>query len=129
MTPPIIHVFGNSDIAMDALPLQMLPRLKEAFPEVTFRTLDPNEEWDIPNPFVLIDTIVGIADIHVFHSLDEFSASPVLSVHDFDALFQLRYLAKLGKLKQVIIVGIPPHASEVVAEKKVVTILKELISG
>lgn len=103
-----IHIFGNPDITMDSLPLRLLPELQKRFPDADFRVLDPNEEWEIPDPFIAIDTVVGVPDVHLFTSLDEFNASPTVSVHDFDALFQLRYLAKLGKLKGVRIIGIPP---------------------
>ena len=44
--------------------------------------------------------------MHVFHGLDNFIKSPSLSVHDFDALTQLRFLKKLGKLVDVYIIGI-----------------------
>jgi len=112
MPSATVHVFGNPDIAMDALPLRILPKLRAQFPEISFATLDPNEEWDIPDPFVVIDTVVGLTDVHLFKSLDEFSTAPTVSVHDFDALFNLRYLAKLGKLKGVRIIGIPPEMDE-----------------
>lgn len=107
-----IFVFGNPDIAMDAVPIRLLPHLFVRFPDVEFRTLDPNEEWEIPDPFIVLDTVVGLSEVRVFSSLDEFGASPTVSLHDFDALFNLRYLAKLGKLKGVRIVGIPPDMEE-----------------
>jgi len=108
---------------MDALPLRILPKLRAQFPEISFATLDPNEEWDIPDPFVVIDTVVGLTDVHLFKSLDEFSTAPTVSVHDFDALFNLRYLAKLGKLKGVRIIGIPPEMDEVKALTEMTVLL------
>ena len=122
-----VFIFGNADIAMDALPLRILPDLQKQFPEVNFTVLDPNEEWAIPDPFMVIDTVVGLTDIHVFHSLDEFGASPTVSLHDFDALFNLRYLAKLGKLKDVLVVGIPPEISEAQALTGVARAIGELL--
>ncbi|KKU79651.1 MAG: hypothetical protein UY04_C0005G0026 [Parcubacteria group bacterium GW2011_GWA2_47_7] len=127
MSYPIIHVFGNPDIVMDAIPLRLLPRFSAQFPDVHFIALDPNEEWAIPDPFVLIDTVVGLSEIHVFHSLDEFDTSPTVSVHDFDALFNLRYLAKLGKLKGVVVIGVPPKMNEEEAFTKIVSSMKEVL--
>ncbi|OGZ05623.1 MAG: hypothetical protein A2845_04655 [Candidatus Lloydbacteria bacterium RIFCSPHIGHO2_01_FULL_49_22] len=112
---------------MDATPLRIMPRLALRFSDTCFIALDPNEEWDIPDPFVLIDTVVGLSDIHIFRSLDEFGASPTVSMHDFDALFNLRYLAKLGKLKSVLVIGIPPEMSDDDAFAKVVSALIELL--
>mgnify|MGYP001582747102 CR=1 FL=1 len=126
MSTPTIHVFGNPDIAMDSLPLRMLPHLRKRFPDIHFVTLDPNEEWNILDPFVVIDTVLGQSDVRLFRSLDEFDASPTVSVHDFDALFNLRYLAKLGKLKEVRVIGIPPEMPEEEAFTKTVATIMNL---
>lgn len=128
MTKMIVHVFGNPDLAMDSLPPLLLPELQKEFPAIEFRMLDPNEEWDIPDPFMLIDTVVGIPNVRVFRSLDEFDAAPTVSVHDFDALFNLRYLKKLGKLKTVFIIGIPPATEKRIETADVVSALRELCS-
>lgn len=127
MPHTIIHVFGNTDITMDSLPLRLLPELKKEFPDIEFRTLDPNEEWEIPDPFILIDTVVGIPDVHIFRSLDEFDTSPTVSVHDFDALFNLRYLKKLGKLKDMFIVGVPGSGDENFARGKIHSTLEMIL--
>jgi hypothetical protein len=112
MSARTTNVFGNPDITMDALPLRILSDLRVRFPDIAFITLDPNEEWEIPDPFIIIDTVVGLTALHHFESLDEFDTSPTVSMHDFDALFNLRYLAKLGKLKRIHIIGIPPDWDE-----------------
>lgn len=121
-----IHVFGNPDIAMDALPLRILPALRVRAPEIDFRALDPNEEWELVDPFVVIDTVVGIPSAHIFRSLDEFAAAPTVSVHDFDALFNLRYLKKLGKLGAVHILGLPPEIPEEEAIVQVLAMITEI---
>ena len=122
-----IHVFGNPDITLDALPLRILERLRIRFPHIHFVTLDPNEEWEIPDPFVIIDTVVGSTEVHLFLSLDEFSASPIVSMHDFDALFNLRYLSKLGKLGTVRIIGVPPGMDDETALKEVSPLIEGYI--
>ena len=81
---------------MDALPLRIQAGLEHRFPHVEFRALDSNENWEIPDPFIVIDTVVGLSDIHVFRGLDEFANTPAVSVHDFDALTQLRFLKNSG---------------------------------
>lgn len=113
---------------MDSIPLRILPRLCERFPNIHFITLDPNEEWNIPNPFIVIDTVVGLTDIHLFRSLNEFGTSPTVSMHDFDALFNLRYLAKLGKLQKVRIIGIPPDMMEEKAFTEIVSLIETRLS-
>ena len=121
-----IFIFGNEDLQMDSLPLRILPRLKKDFPEVDFVTVDPNEEWDVPEEVFVIDTAVGIKDVTVFDSLDKFSASPRVGMHDFDALTNLIYLQKLGKIKSVKIIAIPPEMGEMEAVKKISEILQKM---
>lgn len=123
----MIHVFGNADIAMDSLPLRLLSRLSGQFPDIDFVTLDPNEEWEIPDQFIIIDTVVGLNDVHLFRSLDEFGSSPTVSMHDFDALFNLRYLAKLGKLKEIRIIGVPSTIEEEKALTEISSLIKTLL--
>jgi len=108
----VIFVFGNPDVQEDALPLKILPRLRERFSHIQFRTVDPNEEWDAPEEMVVIDTVMGIEKVMVLDGLDKFVAAPRVTMHDFDALAQLRYLQKLGKIKKVTVIGVPSALSE-----------------
>lgn len=127
MRTATVYIFGNPDLAADATPVLLLPFLRERFPSVEFLFLDPNEEWEIPDPLYIIDTVMGIPGIHVFHGLDEFTKTPSLSVHDFDALSQLRLLKKLGKLGEVTIIGVSPLLSQKEAETGVADSLSALL--
>jgi len=102
-----VFVFGNAALEQDSLPLRILPDLETRFPGVSFQVLDPNEEWDVPKEMIVIDTVMGIKDITVFDGLEQFSAAPRVSLHDFDAYANLRLLSKLGKLKNIKIIGVP----------------------
>ncbi len=108
----IVYIFGNLDLPMDALPLRLVPKLRVKFPHVTFEVKDPNEEWDVPEKLIVIDTVKGIDEVKEFHGLDSFANAPRISMHDFDALMQLRLLQKLGKLKEVTIIGVPSDSGE-----------------
>ena len=125
MSTMMVIVFGNTDLPEDSLPLRILPQLRERFLEVEFLTLDPNEEWPLDSArgkdeeLTIIDTVQGIKDIQVFVDLDTFSAAPRLSMHDFDALANLQLLKKLGKIKSVKIIGVPPGIGEQVAIQKI----------
>lgn len=102
-----IYVFGNEDVEMDSLPLKMLPELRQRFPEIEFVIKDPNEEIDFPEEVIILDTAVGISEVTIFDDLKKFAAVPRVSIHDFDALTNLRYLQKLGKIKTVKIIAVP----------------------
>jgi hypothetical protein len=108
-------VFGNPDVSMDSLPLRILPRLRKLYPDVEFEAKDPNEEWDvgpISEALTIIDTAVGIKETTVFYDLKRFARPPHLGMHDFDALTNLRYMMKLGKIKNITVVGIPAEMGE-----------------
>lgn len=107
-----VFVFGNPDLPGDSLPLKLLPELRKRLPNVTFEVKDPNEEWDIPEELVMIDTAQGVNGVTVFNDLTKFAGAPRLTTHDFDALTNLRYLQKLGKLKRITIIGVPPGMPE-----------------
>jgi hypothetical protein len=121
-----IHVFGSSVLSSDALPLLLYKEWQKEFPEYDFRVLDPNDEWETPDPFIMIDTVMGLTQIQTFQSLDDFARSPTVSLHDFDALFNLRYLTKLGKLKRIFVIGVPPDMPKENVFAKVTVILENL---
>lgn len=120
-----VYVFGNLDLKEDSLPLRILPDLKRELPSVDFEEKDPNEDWDIPKEFVVIDTVVGIDKVVTFSSLEDFSRSGRLTVHDFDAFSNMILLQKLGKLKKIKIIGLPPNYSEKKAVRKIKSLLEK----
>lgn len=104
-----VWVFGNIDLAEDSLPLKILPQLQRQRPDVVFRVRDPMEEWDdVPDPLVVVDTVKGLDAVTVLTDLDLFADAPRVSMHDLDLLAQLQFLKKVGKLKRVTVVGVPP---------------------
>ena len=118
-----IFIIGNLDLPFDSLPLRILPKLKKKFPEIAFQIKDPNEEWDTSQELTIIDTVKGISQVQVFSSLSSFAPSPTITLHNFDALAQLKLLEKLGKLPKIKIIGIPPTISEKKALDSVSAIL------
>jgi len=102
-----VFIFGNPDLQFDSLPIKILPELKKKLPKIDFEIKDPNEEWDIPEEFIAIDAVLGLKKPMIFEGLENFSGSPCVSLHDFDALANLKYLKKLGKIKKIKIIGLP----------------------
>ncbi len=122
----LVYIFGNPDLEIDNLPLKILPRLQSVFPDIEFLVKDPNEEWEIPEKFIVIDTVLGIPEPMRFNDLKEFATVPRFSVHDFDALTNLRLLDKLGRLGEVRIIGLPPETEKAAAVEYCTIHLKEL---
>jgi hypothetical protein len=121
-----IYVFGNPDLPQDSLPLKILPQLRQKFPQITFEVKDPNEEWDVPEELTVIDTVQGINQVEIFHDLSKFQTSPRISLHDFDALSQLLLLKKIGKLKKVTVIGVPPDLTSDQATAEITTKLQTI---
>lgn len=122
----IVFVFGNQDLDIDNMPLRIAPKLKKFFPDIQFEIKDPNEEWPIPENLIVLDTVVGINEVKIFDNLDEFSAAPRVGMHDFDALANLKFLQKLGKIKKIKIIGLPPGIDEKEVFKKAKKIFEKL---
>ncbi|MFA6105658.1 MAG: hypothetical protein WC725_03645 [Patescibacteria group bacterium] len=107
-----VFVFGNPDLKMDSVPLKIITELKNHFKDFDFITVDPNEEWEVPENLYIIDTVVGIKSPMIFNSLLTFKRAPNVTMHDFDAYANLRWLQKIGKLKDIKIYGLPPNILE-----------------
>jgi len=120
-----VFIFGNPDLQFDSLPINILPKLKKQFPKIDFEIKDPNEDWDIPEEIIVIDTILNIDKPAIFEDLKNFSDSPRVSLHDFDALANLKYLKKIGKIKKIKIIGLPPAISS----KKALQFLIKILSN
>lgn len=122
----IVYVIGNPDVPEDALPIHILPKLQAACPNIVFETKDPNEEWDVPDKLVIIDTVQGIDQVKLFHDLEHFEAAPRVTLHDFDAFAQLALLKKIGKLPPLTIIGVPMSIDENEATRAIVSELKKI---
>lgn len=122
----IIYIFGNPDLQIDSLPIRILSQLKDKLPRIDFQVKDPNEEWEIPEELVIIDTVLGIKNIKIFTDLKQFSATQRISLHNFDLTTQLLYLQKLGKIKKIKIIGVPPTIKESEATEGIISIVKNI---
>jgi Ni,Fe-hydrogenase maturation factor len=106
-----VYLFGNQDVSYDNKTFDVAEKLKNEFKNIEFVTVKPNE--DLPfigeKKTVLMDTIMGIDRVEVFteKDLEKVASSLHSSAHDFDLGFQLKYLKKLGKLDEVVIIGLP----------------------
>lgn len=118
-----IYVFGNKDLDFDSVALKLVPYLEKKFADCEFVVQDPNEDWDVPENFFAIDTVHGIEKVQAFDDIDAFSKVPRVGIHDFDALTNIRFMIKLGKIKKIKIIGIPPTISYDEARKEVSAIL------
>ena len=109
-----VYVFGNPLLRQDSLPLRLLPRLREEFPQVEFIEADPTTDQleDMGTDPVIIDSASGIGDVHVITDLDHLYTHQPLSLHDFDLAMHLKLMKKVGKIQSATIIALPMEASE-----------------
>jgi Ni,Fe-hydrogenase maturation factor len=122
----IIHIFGNPLLDFDNLPLKLAPKLQKIFPEIDFVITDPSENIKpINGELIIIDTIEDIKKVVVIDDLEKIQTGKIYSLHDFDLAFNLKLLQKIGKLKKVIIFGVPMKGDE----KEILEQLRKLIKA
>lgn len=106
-----LYVFGNEDVVGDKLAFEVAEKLAEDFPEIKFQKVNPNEDL----PFVdqeqvlILDVVWGLERVEVIteKELERLNMPDRVTAHDYDLGFQLKYLTKLGRLKEVRIIGLP----------------------
>lgn len=105
-----IYVFGNPLVKDDSVALAIANILRPRFPEIVFESCDPNESFppDDEKNVIVLDVVKGInkAILLDYSDLALVEKSPV-SPHDYDLLLHLLLLRKMGRLKEVRIIGLP----------------------
>ncbi|MEI8096999.1 MAG: hypothetical protein WCG73_02750 [Candidatus Moraniibacteriota bacterium] len=127
-TTKTVFLFGNPDLAFDAVPVELFSPLVEKFPNMHFRVVDPNE-LDLPEDntnLIIIDTVEGL-DHPRFISLDEIAELKVrVTAHDFDLSSYLLLSKKLKKNIGIQIIGIPMSYEKELAFKEITPLLQSL---
>lgn len=121
----IVYVLGNPIEKTDSQAFKLIPKLQNKFLHINFIHLDPTEELPLLDNqnLILIDTVMGLKKVTRFDGLNHWKLSPRVTVHDFDLPLSLGILQKLGKLKDLTIIGIPPKGKETQILKEIKNIL------
>lgn len=120
-----ISVFGNPLVEKDSLPLKILPKLRQRFPDIEFVIEDPTETLNPPKDvWWIIDSAEGIDDVVVIDDISKLELSNRVSVHDYDLAFDLKLLLKLKKLNKIKIIAVPMKINEKIAFQKILSIIK-----
>lgn len=124
------HVFGNPLLEGDDLPVKILPRLTKKFPEIEFIHFDPNENLkpDRGRLFI-IDTVANIDKAVLIDDLENLDTHRLYSPHDLDLAFNLKLLQKIGRLKRVHIIGVPPRIPEKQALDDISRLIRKIQKG
>ena len=119
-------IFGNEIVEQDNLALKLMLRLKEEFPNIGFKEFDPTENLQAEIEYGtlnIIDVVQGIQKPIVITNINQLRQDKVYSMHDFDLGFNLKLLYKIGKLKEIFIIGLPQNMNEEKALEEVKKII------
>ena len=122
-----ITVFGNPDLEIDNLPIRLLLRLREVFPDVEFEMEDPNN-LDLPDiapgeEWIIMDAVAGIREVCWLAVEDIATPTAHLTAHDYDLASYLLLAKKALGTLPIRILGIPMAMSEDTAFDAIVAIL------
>ena len=125
-----VYVFGNEDDVVDKRAFTIQKKLRKEYSDVHFEQVKPNQDLpfaDEKNVYIL-DVVVGLKKPTLLDekNIDNFTASPRSSVHDYDIGVQLKYLKKLGKIGRVFILGIPAEGT--IDYDSIQSIFKKLVA-
>ncbi|MFZ5424944.1 MAG: hypothetical protein ACOZAO_04030 [Patescibacteria group bacterium] len=111
-----VYIFGNEDLEIDNSSIKIAKKIKKEFPEINFINVKPNEDLPFANKpkVIILDVILDLPSPKTFtkNAIEKLVLSPRNSVHDFDLGFQLKYLNKLGKLGDTVLIGIPSRLTK-----------------
>jgi hypothetical protein len=124
-----VSLFGNPDMAVDSLPVELKLKLEKRFPEIDFVVQDPNE-LDLPdsnmNRWIIIDTVAGLDKVRLV-TIDEIAPPETrATVHDFDLASHLLLVKKMNQNIDIQIIGVPMGNNKQTALKNVSNILRQL---
>ncbi|MCD6371505.1 MAG: hypothetical protein J7L39_02195 [Candidatus Aenigmarchaeota archaeon] len=121
-----ILVLGNPLIKKDSLALEIAKEISDKFSEVEFVEFDPIEELETDVP-IFMDVVMGLEKVKLIEG-EKFEVDKRFSLHDFGLEHLIELLKKLGRLKKVKVIGIPPDYPKEKAKKEVESILKSILS-
>lgn len=108
-----VLVFGNPMVGRDSMPLRLLDKLRNAFPELEFKEFDPNDNLEKEGRQLnIIDTVEGIRHVTLITDIGSIRTAKIYSMHDFDLGYSLKLLKKMKYLDSVKIFGVPMKIKE-----------------
>lgn len=112
-----VYVFGNEDVREDNIAFRVAKKQEGKIKNVEFVKVLPNQDLPFAEGqeglVVIMDAVLGLEKVTLITDINKLILSPRTTVHDFDLVFQLKYLKKINKLKQVAIIGLPVNEAKI----------------
>ncbi len=118
-----IYIFG-SEYEGDSIAFRLAEDLKE-LSGIEFIRVDDPVELTSDDEIVIMDAVKGIDKPEIFSGIDRLEQSGISTLHDFDLGYFLKLSEKLGKKKNITIIGVPMTGDYVEVRNRV----RELLLG
>jgi hypothetical protein len=124
-----IYLVGNAAVEDDSSPLRLKSHIIKSFPGTTVIECDPAESFVPADGSIIIDTVKGLKKPRIFDSLADFESESHVSVHDYGLLLNLKLLLKLGKIRNVSILGLPQNFNPEKDINRILKLIPDIASG
>ena len=104
-----IYYAGNELLEDDSMPFEILPKLKDKFPDISFIHHDPSENLKPEKLLIIIDTAINTDKVVLIRKAEMLEQHDLYSPHDWDLAFNLKLLIRLGEIDDFVIIALPPR--------------------
>lgn len=124
-----VLVFGNPMLREDSMPLKLMHRLGERFPDIKFVEFDPNDDLEREGKELnIIDCVQGIKKVMLITDIEKVMTPKIYSMHDYDLGHSLKLLKKFGYVDNIRVFGVPMKMDENKAFKQLSGLISATLS-
>ncbi|MCX8175132.1 MAG: hypothetical protein N3E51_02915 [Candidatus Micrarchaeota archaeon] len=123
-----VLVFGNPLAKSDSAALKVARMLEGKIPKAQFVRFDTSEDLEKEGKrLIIMDAVAGLQEPRLVRLEELELPHRPISLHGFDLLWSLLLLKKLGRLEEVLIIGVPAKKSAKKSLLKVRRLLEKII--
>ncbi|MFA5142157.1 MAG: hypothetical protein WC471_04270 [Candidatus Woesearchaeota archaeon] len=101
-----VYCFGNEYISNDKLAKEIAGKL--SVPDVEFVLCDGIEDiFEVQGTIYIMDVVKNLREVTILHGMEYFKVNPSVSCHDFDLGYFLKLFQKMGRIGDVVVIGLP----------------------
>ena len=117
-----VYVFGNEWLKDDSLAKEVAQGIKQEKFHLKWCT-SPDDLLDATEDLIILDVVKNIKKPMVIHNIHQLKTRKLMSLHDYDVGFFLTLMQKLGKIKKVMIIGLPEKGNKEVLRNEVIRLI------
>jgi len=112
--------FGNPYLTQDSLAVELARELDiKGYDFKILTNPDDILTYKDQEKIFIIDVFNNIDDVIVVKDIEQLKRRRIYSMHDFDLGFFLKLMKNVGKLKEIVIIGIPQEGNRESIKQKI----------